>query len=131
MIERTRPTVAVLGASANRRKFGNKSVRAHLLQGYEVFPVNPTADEIEGLKAYPDLASVPVKELDRITVYLPPWIGITLLDQIAAKHPKEVWLNPGAESAKLVAKAEEMGLSIIQACSIVNIGVMPGDLDDE
>ena len=72
MTDQSRPTVAVLGASANRRKYGNKSVRAHLQQGYEVFPVHPAAGEIEGLKAYPNLASVPVETLDRITVYLPP-----------------------------------------------------------
>jgi predicted CoA-binding protein len=128
--ERARPTVAVLGASANRKKYGNKSVRAHLSQGYEVFPVHPTAGEIEGLRAYPDLASVPVADLDRVTVYLPPQIGIRLLEQIAAKHPKEVWLNPGAESPELVAKAESLGLPIIQACSIVNVGVVPTDFDD-
>jgi predicted CoA-binding protein len=127
---KNKPTVAVLGASTHRRKYGNKSVRAHLSQGYEVFPVHPTADEIEGLKAYPDLASVPVANLDRVTVYLPPQIGIRLLDEIAAKHPKEVWLNPGAESPELVAKAESLGLPVIQACSIVNVGVVPGDFDD-
>lgn len=125
-----KPTVAVLGASANRRKYGNKSVRAHLLQGYDVFPVNPHEAEIEGLKSYPDLASVPVAELDRVTVYLPPQIGTRLLDEIAAKHPKEVWLNPGAESPELVAKAESLGLPVIQACSIVNVGVVPSDFDD-
>ena len=45
----SKPTVAVVGASADRRKFGNKSVRAHLAQGYDVYPVNPKAGEVEGL----------------------------------------------------------------------------------
>ncbi len=124
-----KPTVAVLGASTNRRKYGNKSVRAHLQQGYDVFPVNPHEAEVEGLKAYPDLEAIPVPQLDRITVYLPPQITLGLLDQIAAKRPREVWLNPGAESAELVVKAEELGLPIIQACSIVNVGMSPGELE--
>ena len=130
MTEPHRPTVAVLGASTDRRKFGNKSVRAHLSRGYEVFPIHPTAGKIEGLKAYPNLESVPVPTLDRITVYLPPQIGITLLEQIAAKHPKEVWLNPGSESEELIAKAQELGLPVIQACSIVNTGAVPADFDE-
>jgi predicted CoA-binding protein len=116
-----RPTVAILGASRDRRKFGNQSVRAHMQQGYDVFPVNPHADEVEGLKAYPDLASVPVKNLDRISVYLPPELGITLLDEIKARGAKEVWFNPGSDSDELLARAEEIGLDIIRACSIVDV----------
>lgn len=117
----SKPTVAILGASRDRRKFGNQSVRAHLQQGYDVFPVNPHADEIEGLKAYPDLSSVPVKKLDRISVYLPPELGITLLDEIKLRGAKEVWFNPGSESDELVARAENIGLEIIRACSIVDV----------
>lgn len=120
------PTVAVIGASSDRRKYGNKSLRAHVQQGYEVFPVNPHETKIEGLTAYPNLAAVPREFLDRITIYVPPQVGITLLAAIAAKHPKEVWLNPGAESPELIAKAEALGLPVIQACSIVDLGVSPG-----
>jgi predicted CoA-binding protein len=64
----SRPTVAVVGASRDRSKFGNISVRAHLQQGYEVFPVNPNADEVEGLPAFESLADVPVENLDRVTI---------------------------------------------------------------
>ncbi|MDZ4684151.1 MAG: CoA-binding protein [Planctomycetaceae bacterium] len=123
-------TVAVIGASPNRRKYGNKSVRAHLAQGWRVFPVHPTAEQVEGLTAYPTLAAIPVEKLDRITVYVPPQIGIDLLDEMAAKHPHEVWLNPGAESEELVAKAEGLGLPIIQAYSIVDLGVRPSQFAD-
>jgi hypothetical protein len=120
-------TVAILGASRDRRKFGNKSVRAHLQQGYEVFPVNSHAAEIEGLKAYPDLESVPVKHLDRISVYLPPDVVLSLLEEIQERGAKEVWFNPGSDSPEVVARAEELGLDIIRACSIVDIGVSPSE----
>ncbi|MFO0918750.1 MAG: CoA-binding protein [Planctomycetaceae bacterium] len=126
-----KPTVAILGASTDRKKYGNKSVRAHVQQGYDVFPVNPTAAEVEGLKAYPRLADVPAERLDRISVYLPPQLGITVLDQIAAKHPKEVWFNPGSESPELIEKAEALGLPVIMACSIVDLGSRPSDLSDQ
>ena len=117
----SRPTVAILGASRDRRKFGNQSVRAHLQQGFEVFPVNPLADEVEGLRAYPNLASVPVEKLDRISVYLPPEIGMTLLDEIKTRGAKEVWFNPGSDSDELLSRAEQIGLEIIRACSIVDV----------
>jgi predicted CoA-binding protein len=123
----SKPTVAILGASRNRRKYGNKSVRAHVQQGYEVFPVNPHAAEIEGIKAYPDLASVPVKQLDRISVYLPPEVALGLLEEIQKRGAKEVWFNPGSDSPEVVARAEQFGLDIIRACSIVDIGVSPAD----
>jgi predicted CoA-binding protein len=122
------PTVAILGASRNRNKYGNKSVRAHLQQGYAVYPVNPHADEIEGLTSYPDLRAVPVPKLDRISVYLPPEIGIELLPEIKACGAAEVWLNPGSESPELLARASELGLDVIQACSIVDVGMSPARL---
>ncbi|MBS0265661.1 MAG: CoA-binding protein [Planctomycetes bacterium] len=124
----SKPTVAILGASRNRAKFGNKSVRAHARQGYDVFPINPYATEIEGLRAYPNLASVPVSPLDRISVYLPPDVVLTMLPEIQACHAREVWLNPGSDSPAVVARAEELGLELIRACSIVDVGVSPATL---
>lgn len=125
-----KPTVAILGASRDRRKYGNKSVRAHLAQGFEVFPVNPRATEIEGLKSYPRLAAVPVENLDRISVYLPPEVGITLLDEIKSRGAKEVWFNPGSESKELLERAEQIGLDVIRACSIVAVGRSPAQFPD-
>ncbi len=125
----SQPTVAVIGASANREKFGNKSVRAHAAQGYRVFPVNPKGGLIEGFQTYKSLEEIPVERLNRISLYVPPAVGITLLEQIAAKGCDELWLNPGSESEELAAKARELGLEPIIACSIVDVGVNPHDLD--
>lgn len=121
------PTVAVIGASRDRRKFGNKSVRAHRQQGWDVYPINPHADTIEGLPAFASLADVPEVRLDRVSMYVPPEVGLTLLEEIAARSPGEVWLNPGSESPRLTRRAGELGLVVIQACSIVDLGVSPGD----
>lgn len=122
------PTVAILGASTDRSKFGNKSVRAHQKQGFTVYPVNPKAEVIEGLAAYKSLADVPAGKLDRISVYLPPQVGMAVLPEIAARGCGELWLNPGSDSDELVAAARERGLNVIQACSIVDVGVSPHDL---
>lgn len=119
-----RKRVAIVGASPDRGKYGNKSVRAHRDQGWEVYPVHPSAEEIEGLRAYSSLEAIPVK-LDRISLYVPPAVGIELLPQIAAAGAEELFVNPGAESEALIAAAEDLGLDPIQACSIVAIGTTP------
>ena len=120
-----RPTVAVVGASRDRSKYGNISVRAHIQQGYEVFPINPHATQIEGLTAFASLADLPVVNLDRVTVYLPPDQTTALLDEIAELDVDEVWLNPGSADADVRARAAELNIAIIEACSIVDLGVTP------
>ena len=123
------PTIAILGASADRSKFGNKAVRAFLAKGYTVYPVNPKGGEIEGLPVRHSLADIAADvKLDRISVYLPPPVGLKMLPQIAARGCNELWLNPGSESDELVTAAERAGLNVIQACSIVDIGMSPHDL---
>lgn len=116
------PTIAIVGASPDRSKYGNKAVRAFLRGGWTVYPIHPTAGEIEGVPAYPDLRSLP-GPVDRVSMYVPPAIGITLLEDIAALNPREFFLNPGSQSAELLAKARALGLEPVQACSIVNIGL--------
>jgi predicted CoA-binding protein len=121
----TKLSVAILGASADRGKFGNKSVRAHAQAGYEVFPVNPKGGQIEGLTVYRSLAEVPLEHLSRISVYLPPQLGLAALAEIAAKPCDEVWFNPGSESSEILARARELGIKTIADCSIVDLGFSP------
>jgi predicted CoA-binding protein len=119
-----RRTVAVIGASNDRSKFGNRAVRAYRADGWDVYPVHPSAAVIEGLHAYPSILAVPV-EIERATVYLPPEVTLGVLDEIARKHVRELFLNPGAEDDAVLARAETLGLRPIQACSIVDIGRDP------
>ena len=115
----SKPTVAIVGASADRNKFGNKSIHAHQRAGYDVYPVNPKEETIEGLKCYKSVAEIPVA-LDRVSLYLPPQVGIKVLDDLAKKGCKEFWVNPGAESAELIEKAQSLGLNTIFACSFTD-----------
>ena len=114
-----KPTVAIVGASADRSKYGNKAVRAYLKQGWEVFPVNPKGGQIEGLTVYRSLHEIPVDHLDRVSLYVPPSIACNLLPQIAAKGARELWLNPGSESDEVIQEARQLGLEPIVACSIL------------
>ncbi len=125
-----RPTVAIVGASTDRSKFGNKSVLAHLAQGYEVFPINPKGGEIEGLQVFTNIGEVPVERLNRVSLYVPPSVGLSLIEAIARKGCEELWLNPGSESEELAAKARELGLEPIVACSIVDVGASPYDMGE-
>jgi predicted CoA-binding protein len=120
-------TVAVVGASADRSKYGNKAVRAFRSAGWTVFPVHPTLKEVEGLEAYPTLDELPVAELDQVSLFVPAQIGIQILDQATRKRVRQLWLNPGSESQELVDRASELGLSVIQACSILAVGESPAD----
>src|SRR5271154_896865 len=115
----TKPTVAIIGASADRNKYSNKSIHAHLRAGYDVYPVNPKEETIEGLKCYKSIADVPVT-LERISLYLPPAVGLKVLDDIAKKGCQEFWVNPGADSPELIEKAQALGLSPIVACSFMD-----------
>jgi uncharacterized protein len=120
-------TVAIIGASANRAKYGNKAVRAFQQQGYTVYPVNPKETEIEGLATFKSIRDVPVRP-QMVSVYLPPAVVLKVLPDIAATGCQELWLNPGTESDEVLAEAEKLGLKVIQACSIVGVGVSPGRL---
>ena len=103
---------AVVGASTNRDKYGNKVLRAYQQHGQEVYPINPRADEIEGLKAYPSLASVPVR-LRAVSIITPPKITEQVVKEAAVAGVKSVWMQPGAESPEAIRTAENLGLEVI------------------
>ncbi|MDH3217855.1 MAG: CoA-binding protein [Candidatus Krumholzibacteria bacterium] len=117
--------VAVVGASNDRRKFGNKAVRAYVGRGFDVYPVNNHEDFIEGLKAYRSVLDIPVG-VDRVSLYLPPASALDVMDDIFRKGTSELFLNPGSESKRVIEKAEALGLNPILACSVIDIGESPG-----
>lgn len=120
-------SIAIIGASANREKFGNKAVRAYVSQGWTVYPVNPKEAVIEGRPVFASVADI-TDAVDEASIYLPPAMVPAALAQIAAKGIKRVWLNPGTESAENVKAARELGLEPVVGCSIVGVGVDPETL---
>jgi predicted CoA-binding protein len=117
-------TVAVVGASSDRGKFGNKAVRAFQAQGHRVIPINPNEPQVEGLRTYASVLDVP-DAIDMATVYVQPDVALRLLDEFEEKGIPEIWINPGAESDELLTEARRRKLNVIAACSIVGIGESP------
>ena len=101
-------TVAVIGASSDRGKFGNKALRAFAHQGYTVFAINPHEREIEGHPAYASVLDVP-GTIDMATVYVQPEVGVRVMEDLATKKVGEVWLNPGADGPAVVERARQLG----------------------
>lgn len=116
-------TFAVVGASRDRGKYGNKVLRTYQQHAMTVYPVNPHASEVEGLKCYPDLKAVPEK-VDGVSIITPPEITEEVVEQAAALDIKHVWMQPGADSAHALELAQETGMNVIAGgpCLLVVLG---------
>ncbi|MBV9463622.1 MAG: CoA-binding protein [Verrucomicrobiae bacterium] len=123
----TPKSIAIIGASRDRKKFGNKAVRAFLSQGWTVYPVHPTEKEIEGLTVFASVLDIP-GAVDEASLYVPPQRVIPILDEIAKKGIKTVWFNPGTEDPEALEYAEDLRLDPVIACSIVGLGMNPHKL---
>jgi uncharacterized protein len=117
-------TVAVVGASNDREKFGNKAFRAFRDEGYTVVPINPHESQVEGIAAYRSVLDVP-GAIDMATVYVQPDVALRLLDEFQRKQIPEIWLNPGADTDDVLDEARRRKLNVIAACSILGVGRSP------
>lgn len=113
---------AVVGASANREKYGNKVLRVYQQNQLDVVPVNPAGGEIEGLAAYADLPSIP-GTIDGVSIITPPKVTEQVVAQALALGIKSIWMQPGAESAEAVELAEAAGANVIAGgpCILVSL----------
>ena len=80
------------------------------------------------MKAYKSIIDIP-DEIERATLYVPPKVGMKVVEEIAQKGVKEIYFNPGSESDELIEKAKKLGLEPILACSILAVGHKPKDLN--
>lgn len=117
--------IAIVGASRDRRKFGNKAVRAYGERGYQVYPVHPAEKEIEGYPAYRSVLEIP-DGVELVSFYVPPSVGLQIIDGVAKKEGmKKVYLNPGSESDELIERGRMLGLEMKEICSILAVGAHP------
>jgi predicted CoA-binding protein len=114
---------AVVGASRDRSKYGNKVLRCYLQHGLEVYAVNPNATEVEGVASVSSLRhlTTPVRGISVIT---PPDVTERVVEAAHAAGAGLIWMQPGAESTAAVARAEALGLTVISGgpCLLVTLG---------
>jgi predicted CoA-binding protein len=122
------PSIAIVGASSDREKFGNKCVRAYLSRGWTVYPVNPRETSIEGLNTYTSIRDIPTDKLDRVSLYLSPKRLPAILEEVAEREVGELWFNPGTDDEAILADARSKNLPVVVGCSIVDLGISPHDL---
>ena len=105
-------TIAVVGASRKKGKFGNTLFRELKAKGYTAIPINPNSDTIEGERCYPNLKALPVK-VDGVAVVVPPHEAERIVREAAEAGIPRVWLQQGAESKEAVRFCEEQGMSVV------------------
>jgi len=113
----------VVGASANRDKYGNKVLRCYLQNGYRAIPVNPREQEIEGISCVATVMDLP-DDVESISVITPPRVTDEVVEMAVRKGIKHIWMQPGAESPAAVARCRESGINVIAdgSCLLVVLG---------
>lgn len=117
------PAFGVAGASKNRDKYGNKVLRCYQLNGRTVVPISPTETEIEGVPCVNSVAALPA-EVQSLSIITPPQVTDMVVEQAIAKGIRNLWMQPGAQSATAIAAAEAAGLNVIAdgSCVLVVMG---------
>ena len=119
----TSPAYAVIGASDDRSKFGNKVLRCYLANKKTVIPVNPKAASIEGIPCVASVSDLPdtVKSISMVT---PPAITEQVVEAAIARGITSIWMQPGAESATAVERCKAAGINVIadHRCILVVLG---------
>ncbi len=113
---------AVVGASHDRRKYGNKVLRAFLQTRRKVYAINPHVDEVEGLETCASLADLP-EAVHGISIITPPDVTEDAVEQAVELGIRHIWMQPGAESDAAIARAEAAGANVIAGgpCLLVTL----------
>ena len=113
----------VVGASSKSHKYGNKVLRCYQQNQHTVVPVNPVEKEIEGLACVASVSDLP-DHVSSISIITPPQVTEKVIELAIAKGIKNVWMQPGAESAQAVAACKVAGVNVISdgSCVLVVLG---------
>lgn len=114
---------AVVGASQDRSKYGNKVLRCYQQHGRRVFAVNPRDTEVEGAPCVRDLASLP-ERVHGISIITPPPVTERIVEDAHAAGITRLWMQPGADSQRAILRCRELGLELIAGgpCLLVVLG---------
>jgi predicted CoA-binding protein len=113
---------AVVGASNDRRKFGNKVLRCYWEHGLRAFPVNPREREVEGQPCFKRLADLP-ERVHGVSLITQPAVSEGIVDEALALGIERLWFQPGAEHMAAIARATEAGVAVIYGgtCVLVEL----------
>lgn len=111
---------AVLGATPREEKFGYKLYKRLKNRGYEVYPIHPKADTIDGDKCYRTLSDLPTIP-HVVDVVVPEEVGIRAMAECKSLGISTVWLQPGADTPAVIEAAKQNGLEIITDCVLVQL----------
>jgi|SRR6187455_2814461 len=114
---------AVVGASTDRTKFGNKVLRCYVQNGRDAVPVNPKDAVVEGLAAFKSLAEIHPAP-DAVSVITPPKVTEAVVEEAGRLGIRHLWIQPGAESDAAIARAKALGMNVIAGgpCLLVALG---------
>ena len=114
---------AVVGASTDRSKYGNKVLRTCLQRKCSVTPVNPKADEVEGVPAVASLSEID-QPVHGVSIITPPAVTEQIVQEAIQLNIGHLWMQPGAESPSAVEAAEAAGINVIHGgpCLLVVLG---------
>jgi uncharacterized protein len=111
-------TYAVAGASSRQDKYGNKVFRALLASGRDTYPLNPAQTEIEGHRAYPSIADLPLVP-QALSIITPPEVTRRVVADAIAAGVKHIWMQPGAEDEQASESARQAGINVIDDGSCI------------
>ncbi|HKL49036.1 MAG TPA: CoA-binding protein [Desulfuromonadales bacterium] len=113
----------VAGASTDRNKYGNKVLRCYLQNDRKVVPVNPKADEIEGIRCVDSVKSLP-EEVKSLSIVTPPQITEKVVEEAVEKGMENVWMQPGSQSDEAVRLCRDNDINVIAdgSCILVVLG---------
>lgn len=115
---------AVVGASKNREKYGNKVVRCYLQHNKVVYPVHPLEKHIENLPCINNISDLP-EQVKSISIITPPQTTEKIIAQIINKGQiKNIWMQPGSESQKAIMNCKKNNINVIAGgpCVLVFLG---------
>lgn len=118
------PVWAVVGASNDRAKYGNRIYLKLKHAGYRVYPVNRREPLIEGDAAYPSLLDLPESPAV-VNMVVPPHEAPYVVQQAKVAGAQAVWFQPGAESDEAIHWSREHGLDVIESCILVQLTLRP------
>lgn len=113
----------MVGASRDRSKFGNKVLRTYLRNDMPVFAVNPNVrGDIEGVATVATLADLP-EAVHGVSIITPPHVTEQIVEDAIAAGIRHLWMQPGAESSRAIARAEAAGIDVIAGgpCILVEL----------